>query len=239
MGATGEIAAAMGWSLPYTLGVLGRWKMAEVYCQAVLCHDQRIALDDDDGIVFKIDLVTSPVGAAENCEHVMALVKRVRCVAALTVAASAELVNMRQRTLGRRLGGRRRSRTQDDSGGSSVGACPQSKIALHGPSEPSQERAQSPKPEKRVMRLGVGGRLSLTNRTSEIADPAQGWCPQGDSTEAMARRASSAALASAARRASSAALASAARRASSAAFASCSSFSLGMAVLHWPMIPIL
>jgi hypothetical protein len=30
-------------SLP--LGVLGRWKMAEVYCQAVLCHDQRIALD--------------------------------------------------------------------------------------------------------------------------------------------------------------------------------------------------
>jgi sRNA-binding protein len=45
IGATGEIAAAMGWSLPYTLGVLGRWKMAEVYCQAVLCHDQRIALD--------------------------------------------------------------------------------------------------------------------------------------------------------------------------------------------------
>jgi sRNA-binding protein len=45
MGAAGEIAAAMGWSLPYTLGVLGRWKMAAVYCQAVLCHDQRIALD--------------------------------------------------------------------------------------------------------------------------------------------------------------------------------------------------
>jgi sRNA-binding protein len=45
LGAAGEIAAAMGWSLPYTLGVLGRWKMAEVYCQAVLCHDQRIALD--------------------------------------------------------------------------------------------------------------------------------------------------------------------------------------------------
>jgi sRNA-binding protein len=35
----------MGWSLPYTLGVLGRWKMAAVYCQAVLAHDQRIALD--------------------------------------------------------------------------------------------------------------------------------------------------------------------------------------------------
>jgi hypothetical protein len=28
LGAAGEIAAAMGWSLPYTLGVLGRWKMA-------------------------------------------------------------------------------------------------------------------------------------------------------------------------------------------------------------------
>jgi sRNA-binding protein len=45
IGATGEIAATMGWSLPYTLGVLGRWKMAPVYCQAVLCHDQRIDLD--------------------------------------------------------------------------------------------------------------------------------------------------------------------------------------------------
>jgi hypothetical protein len=39
-----EIAAAMGWSLPYTLGVLFGWKMAPVYCQAVLCHDQRVAL---------------------------------------------------------------------------------------------------------------------------------------------------------------------------------------------------
>jgi sRNA-binding protein len=27
------------------LGVLGRWKMAPVYCQAVLSYDQRIALD--------------------------------------------------------------------------------------------------------------------------------------------------------------------------------------------------
>jgi sRNA-binding protein len=45
MGVARQVAAAMGWSLPYTLGVLGRWKMAEVYCQAVLCHDQRIALD--------------------------------------------------------------------------------------------------------------------------------------------------------------------------------------------------
>ena len=45
MGVARQIAGVMGWSLPYTLGVLGRWKMAAVYCQAVLCHDQRIALD--------------------------------------------------------------------------------------------------------------------------------------------------------------------------------------------------
>jgi sRNA-binding protein len=35
----------MGWSYPYTLGVLSRWKMASVYCQAVRRHHQRIALD--------------------------------------------------------------------------------------------------------------------------------------------------------------------------------------------------
>jgi sRNA-binding protein len=35
----------MGWSLPYTLGVLTRWKMSAVYCQAVLSHDRRIGLD--------------------------------------------------------------------------------------------------------------------------------------------------------------------------------------------------
>src|SRR5271168_4306882 len=45
MGVARQVAAAMDWSLPYTLGVLGRWKMAEVYCQAVLSYDQRIALD--------------------------------------------------------------------------------------------------------------------------------------------------------------------------------------------------
>jgi sRNA-binding protein len=45
IGAAGEIAAAMGWSLPYTLGVLRHWKMAAVYCRAVLCHEQRNALD--------------------------------------------------------------------------------------------------------------------------------------------------------------------------------------------------
>jgi hypothetical protein len=35
----------MGWSVAYTRGVLGSWKLAPVYCQAVLCHDQRIAPD--------------------------------------------------------------------------------------------------------------------------------------------------------------------------------------------------
>ena len=35
----------MGWSVPYTIGVLTYWKMAPVYCQAVLSHDQRITLD--------------------------------------------------------------------------------------------------------------------------------------------------------------------------------------------------
>jgi hypothetical protein len=33
MGVARQVAAAMGWSLPYTLGVLGRWKMAAVYCR--------------------------------------------------------------------------------------------------------------------------------------------------------------------------------------------------------------
>jgi sRNA-binding protein len=39
------IAAVMGWSYPYTLGVLRRWKMAPVYCRAVLRHQRRISLD--------------------------------------------------------------------------------------------------------------------------------------------------------------------------------------------------
>jgi sRNA-binding protein len=44
-GAAREIAAVMDWPLPYTLGVLKTWKMAPVYCQAILSYDQRIALD--------------------------------------------------------------------------------------------------------------------------------------------------------------------------------------------------
>jgi sRNA-binding protein len=45
LSAVGEIAAAMNWSIQYALGVLTPWKMAAVYCRAVLIHDQRIALD--------------------------------------------------------------------------------------------------------------------------------------------------------------------------------------------------
>lgn len=45
IGVVHEVAAAMGWSFPYTQGVLGAWKLAPVYCQAVLDYDQRITLD--------------------------------------------------------------------------------------------------------------------------------------------------------------------------------------------------
>ena len=44
-GASREIATSMGWSLPYTLGVIGSWKLAPSYCRAVLHYDQRITLD--------------------------------------------------------------------------------------------------------------------------------------------------------------------------------------------------
>ena len=45
VGAAREIAAVMGWSLPYTLGVLVGWNMAPAYCQAVLYYDKRVSLD--------------------------------------------------------------------------------------------------------------------------------------------------------------------------------------------------
>jgi hypothetical protein len=44
IGAAAEIGTAMGWSHPYTLGVLAGWKMAPVYCRAVLRYDQRMFL---------------------------------------------------------------------------------------------------------------------------------------------------------------------------------------------------
>ena len=45
LGVADQIAAAMGWSVQYSLGVLRPWKMAPFYCRAVLSHDQRITLD--------------------------------------------------------------------------------------------------------------------------------------------------------------------------------------------------
>jgi sRNA-binding protein len=47
LGTVGQIAEAMGWSVPYTIGVLTYWKMAPFYCQAVIAHDQRISLDGE------------------------------------------------------------------------------------------------------------------------------------------------------------------------------------------------
>jgi sRNA-binding protein len=45
IGAADEIAAATGWSVSYTRGVLVHWKMGPVYCRAILSCDHRIALD--------------------------------------------------------------------------------------------------------------------------------------------------------------------------------------------------
>jgi sRNA-binding protein len=45
IGTPSEIAAGMGWSIPYTLGVLAGWKLAEAYCKAILWYDQRVTLD--------------------------------------------------------------------------------------------------------------------------------------------------------------------------------------------------
>ena len=63
---TGEIAAAMEWSLPYTRGVLFPWKMAAAYCRAVLSHDQRIALNGSPAEAVDAgarDLATQAAGA--------------------------------------------------------------------------------------------------------------------------------------------------------------------------------
>lgn len=41
----------MGWSLPYTLGVLARWKMAPAYCRAVLAQEHRVSAEAIDAKV--------------------------------------------------------------------------------------------------------------------------------------------------------------------------------------------
>jgi sRNA-binding protein len=40
-----QVAAAMGWSVPYAHGVLKPWKQTATYCRAMLCYDQRITLN--------------------------------------------------------------------------------------------------------------------------------------------------------------------------------------------------
>jgi hypothetical protein len=42
-----EIAAAMGWSKPYTRALLSCWKNRGPYCRAVLCYNSRIALSGE------------------------------------------------------------------------------------------------------------------------------------------------------------------------------------------------
>jgi hypothetical protein len=59
IGAPGEIASAMGWSLPYTLGVLARWKMAPAYCRAVLAQEHRVPAEAID--VKVKDLAAKPL----------------------------------------------------------------------------------------------------------------------------------------------------------------------------------
>jgi sRNA-binding protein len=50
-----QIAAAMGWSAPYTHGVLRPWKQTASYCRAMLSHDQRITLDGEPAETIDAD----------------------------------------------------------------------------------------------------------------------------------------------------------------------------------------
>ena len=74
-----EVAAAMGWSHAYTLGVLSNWKLGSIYCQAVLHHDQRIALDG------------APAEQVEPKARVMAI-KRLATLAARKAAKAAKKI---------------------------------------------------------------------------------------------------------------------------------------------------
>jgi sRNA-binding protein len=74
MGAARQVAAAMAWSLPYTLGVLSRWKMAPVYCQAVLSYDQRIALDGSPAET--VDAGAKDLATKQLAQLAAAVVKR-------------------------------------------------------------------------------------------------------------------------------------------------------------------
>jgi sRNA-binding protein len=71
IGAAGEIASSMRWSLPYTLGVLASWKMAPPYCDAVLCHDHCVGLDGSAAEAINAeakDLATRQLARLAACE---------------------------------------------------------------------------------------------------------------------------------------------------------------------------
>ncbi len=70
MGAARQVAATMGWSLPYTLGVLTRWKMAAVY-QAVLTHDRRIRLDGSAAEMVDAEAKDWPANRSRGLRRVM------------------------------------------------------------------------------------------------------------------------------------------------------------------------
>ena len=82
--AAGEIAAAMDWSLPYTLGVLTRWKMSPAYCKSVLAHEHRIGLDSS---------TAEPIDA--NAKDLAA--KQLERLAARETAKAAEPVTMKRK----------------------------------------------------------------------------------------------------------------------------------------------
>jgi sRNA-binding protein len=47
LGVLNRIMAVMGWSKPYTSGVLVPWKASAAYCRAVLCIERRITLEGE------------------------------------------------------------------------------------------------------------------------------------------------------------------------------------------------
>ena len=83
--AAGEIAATMNWSLPYTLGVLARWKMSSAYCKSVLAHEHRIGLDGS---------TAEPIDA--NAKDLAA--KQLERLAARETAKAAEPVPMKRKS---------------------------------------------------------------------------------------------------------------------------------------------
>jgi sRNA-binding protein len=110
-----EIAAVMGWFYPYTLGVLSRWKMAPVYCQAILCYDRRIALDGSSAEIVEAkakDLATKHLAriaartaekkAAKTAKPTMAELKRASTPSPAPPARPKELRDLVRASLLRR-----------------------------------------------------------------------------------------------------------------------------------------